>query len=204
MASGTFQPLGRVSKARRSELLLFLTSVPLGASLLFFGRPRSMILPVMLLLSDTFRRWLPVLEPDRESLKPDDELSDGVSRVGIKCSSLTGLGDPRWSSGLADTGVGKVDVVTDEYTVEADPGVVADSGVTIPLDLGESSGRADRGVSLLLLPDLRRLNDNCLFKGERLDICVGIMSGGRSLGDNGGRVLGGTLDSVSFVEGLDE
>lgn len=159
----------------------------------------------MLLLSDTFRRWLPVLEPDLESLAAADaELSVGVSRLGERCSSLNGLGDPRCSSGMAETGVGKVDVVTDEYKVEADPGVVADNGVYMPLDLGESSGRADRTFSLLLLPDLRRPNDSCLFKGEALDICAGIMSGGRSFGDNGGRVLVETFDSVSFVEDLDE
>lgn len=158
----------------------------------------------MLLLSDTFRRWLPVLEPDRESVKPDAELSVGVSRVGVEFSILNDLGDPRCSSGMAETGVGKVDEVIDEYAVVAEPGVVADSGVYIPLDFGESSGRADRALSLLLLPDLRRLKDSCLFNGERLDICAGIISGGRSFGDNGGRVLVATFDSVSFAEGLDE
>lgn len=103
-----------------------------------------------------------------------------------------------------------MEVVTDEYAVVADPGVVtdcvADRGVINPLGLGESSGRADRALSLLLLlllPDRRRLNDNCLFNGERLDICVGIMRGGRSFGDNGGRVLVETFDSVSLVEALD-
>lgn len=74
-----------------------------------------MMLPVMLPLSDTFRRWLPVLEPDRESMaKVGAELSVGVSMVGVRLSILNGLGDPRGSSGMAETGVGKVDVVIDE------------------------------------------------------------------------------------------
>lgn len=136
------------------------------------------------------------------------ELSVGVSMVGVRPSILNGLGDPRGSSGMAETGVGKVDVVIDENAVEADPGVVtdcvADSGVPIPFVFGESSGRPERALSLLLLPDLRRLNDNCRFKGERLDICAGIIRGGRSLGDSGGRVLVDTFDSVSFVDDLDE
>lgn len=83
---------------------------------------------------------------------------------------------------------------------------VADRGVYSVLDFGESSGRADFVLSLLLLPDLRRLNDSCLFNGDREGICEGIMSGGRSFGDNGGRVLVERFDSSFFTaeEGLDE
>lgn len=83
---------------------------------------------------------------------------------------------------------------------------VAERGVYSTLDFGESSGRAERAVSLLLLlPDLRRLNESCLFNGERADICDGIMSGGRSFGDTGGRVLAGISGSVfSADDGLDE
>lgn len=136
------------------------------------------------------------------------ELSVGVSRVGVRLSILNVRGDPRGSSGMAEIGVGKVEVVMDEYAVEADPGVVtecvAESGVPIPFVFGESSGRPDRAFSLLLLPDLRRLNDSCRFKGDRLDICAGIMRGGRSFGDSGGRVLEEACESLSFVDGLDE
>lgn len=60
-------------------------------------------------------------------------------------------------------------------------------GVCGVLALGESSSRAGRVESLVLLTALIRPRDNCLFKGDGLDICAGIVSGGRSLGD-GGRV----------------
>lgn len=66
-------------------------------------------------LSETFRRWLPLLEPDRESMaEPDAEVSMGVSGVGVRVSILPDLGDARHSSGMPETGVGRVDVVMDE------------------------------------------------------------------------------------------
>lgn len=67
-------------------------------------------------------------------------------------------------------------------------------GVYGALDLGESSGRADRVLGSL--PDRRRLKESCLLSGERADIGPGIMSGGRSLGDTGGRAAEETLASV--------
>lgn len=172
-ASGTLHPLGSVSKARRSALLfLLLESDLFSPSLGFFGRPRSMMLPAMLVLSvEAIRLWLSVRELERDSTaEMGAGISVAVSEVGVEESVRHDLGKSWLSVGTAERGVAKVEVDIEEYAVVADPGVVLvefvaerGPGVYGVLDLGESSGRADRGHSLLELPDLRRLNDSCLF-----------------------------------------
>lgn len=105
------------------------------------------------------------------------------------------------TSGVIESGVGRVDtearddVVDDGVVISfADERVgvyVANDDEPLVMVLGDSSGRAaDVGVVvllLLLLPERRRLKESCLFNGARADICVGIVRGGRSLGDGGGR-----------------
>lgn len=55
-------------------------------------------------------------------------------------------------------------------------------------------------LSLLLLPDLRRLRDSCLLREDAAGIWPGIMRGGRSFGDTGGRDPGDTFGSLLAAE----
>lgn len=112
-ASGTFQPFGRFSKARRSALLAFVDPVLLGRPSIFFdGRPRSIIL----LLSETLRWWNEMEEADRGStadigVEVSVDCSSGASVVGVLV--LVDLGLPL-DSGMDETGVGSVEVVVAE------------------------------------------------------------------------------------------
>lgn len=104
-ASGTLHPLGSVSKARRSALLFFLwESDVFSRSQGFFGRPRSMILPLgpMLLLSEGFLMWLSVRELERDSTaEMGTEISVAASEVGVEESAGRALTKSWLSVGTA-------------------------------------------------------------------------------------------------------
>lgn len=153
-------------------------------------------------LSETFRLCIvdDKLEPDRGSTADlgVDMLADFSCAEGLCSGSVAILGDIL-ASDVAESGVGRVD--TDDASDEVvDDGVVmslVDENVGVEEDfaLGDSSGRADRASPAQ--PDRSRLRDSCLFKGARADIWLGIMRGGRSFGDGGGRMRPfGTLFSL--------
>jgi len=89
----------------------------------------------------------------------------------------------------ADTGVGSVDVVR---AVLADLGVVsiveAESGVKGVRVRGDSSARENRiAPSAGVLPDRRRVSEDCLVNRGTVELCAGMTRGASCLGDRGCR-----------------
>lgn len=201
MASGAFQPLGRFSKARRSALLLLFEPVLLIALLSFFflGRPRSMMLPVLLLLSGTLLRCCLTLDVGTASTASFEvvfscPMSAFCSLFVCIIATLIAafhLFEGVRRSDAEDIGVGRLHGVGIDESVLADIGVLVDCeaerGVHGVLVFGDPFVRTARllGSLLLVLPDRSRLREVWRIIRQCDEFCPGIRSGGRSLGDCG-------------------